>query len=93
MAHEHTLRASGRAAGVDDGAQVIETHVGGHERLRLELVGEREVVVTDVVGSEAQQREIRILRLELACTLGEVVGVEDEAVDLGIADHVGVIGE
>ena len=93
MGHEHTLRPSGCAAGVDDGAQVVETHVGGDERRRLELVGEREVVVADVVGSEAEQREIRILRLELAGALGEVVGVEDEALDLGIADHVRVIGE
>ena len=66
---------------------------GAIERRRLELVGEREVVLADVVGSEAEQREIRVLRLELAGTLGEVVGVEDEAFDLGIADHVGVVGE
>ncbi len=83
----------GCAAGVDDGAQVIRAHVGGDERRRLELVGEREVVVADVVGTEAEQREIRILRLELAGALGEVVGVEDEALDLGIGDHVGVVGE
>ena len=93
MAHEHTLGAPGRAAGVDDRAQIIRADVGGFERRRLELVSEREVVVADVVGSEAEQREIRVLRLELACALGEVVGVEHEALDLGVADHVGVVGE
>ncbi len=93
MGHEHTLRPAGRAAGVDDGAQVVEAHVGSFERCRLELVGQCEVVVADVVGPEAEQREVRILRLELASALGEVVGVEHEAFDLGVADHVGVIGQ
>ncbi len=93
MGHEHTLWPARCAAGVDDGAEVIRTHVRGFERRRLERVGEREVVVADVVGTEAEQREIRILRLELAGALGEVVGVEDEALDLGIGEHVGVVGE
>ena len=65
MAHEHTLRTSGRAARVDNGAQVVETHVGGYERRRLELVGEGEIVVADVVGPEPEHGEVWILRLEL----------------------------
>ena len=93
MAHQHPLGASGRPAGVDDRAEILGADVGSVERRRLELVSERQVVLADIVGTEAEQREIRVPRLELACTLGEVVGVEHEAFDLGVADHVGVIGE
>ncbi len=64
MGHQHTLRPTGGAAGVDDGAQVVERHVGRFERAWFELVSEREVVVADVVGSEAEQREIWVLGLE-----------------------------
>ena len=34
---------------------------------------------------------MRILRLQLTRSLGEVVDVEDEALDLGIADDICVI--
>ena len=93
MRHQHTLRPAGGATGVDDGAQIIEADIGRFERRRHELVGECRIVVADVVRSEAEQREIRVLSLELAGASGEVVGVEDQAFDLRVTDHVRMVGE
>jgi hypothetical protein len=93
VGHQHTLRSAGGAAGVHDRAQVLRAHVGCLERGRLELVGERQVVVADVVGPEAEQGEVRVPRLQLGGAFTEVVRVEHEALDLGVTDHVRVVGK
>ena len=93
VGHQHTFGPAGGAAGVHDRAQVLGLHVGRFERLRLEGVGQREVVVADVVRPEPEQHEVRVLGLQLAGALGEVGGVEHEAVDLGVTDAVRVVGQ